>query len=141
MHLVSFPSDSQNRRKAFLPTFFFLEFPVRFLTVEGFSSNGSIEIFNNGTYAWEYLCVENWDDVERTLVCQAQGFNGSSLEVHSKSGTNSSRHTINSCEQLTQTCEEKINTEIKCSGINTFLYPQNESWVTSNKSNKNKDLL
>ena len=86
-----------------------------------------MEIFNNGTYAWEYLCVANWDDVERTLVCQAQGFNGSSPEVHSKSETNSSRQTIHSCEQLTQTCEEKTNTEIKCSGINTFLYPQNES--------------
>ena len=106
--------------------FFFLEFPVRFLTIEGFPSNGSMEIFNNGT--WKYLCVANWDDVERTLVCQGQGYNGSSVEVHSESKTNSSGNTTHSYEYLTQNCKEKINTEIKCSGIiRTFLSPQNES--------------
>ena len=85
-----------------------------------------MEIFNNGT--WKYLCVANWDDVERTLVCQAQGYNGSSVEVHSESKTNSSGNTTHSYEYLTQNCEEKINTEIKCSGIiRTFLSPQNES--------------
>ena len=108
---------------------FFLEFPVRFLTIERFSSNGSMEIFNYGT--WKYLCVANWDDAERSLVCQAQGYNGSSQwEVHSKSGTNSSGNTTRSCEHLTQNCEEKIYTEIKCSGIIvTFSSPQNENWV------------
>ncbi|XP_015769364.1 PREDICTED: hemicentin-2-like [Acropora digitifera] len=70
-------------------------------------------IFNNG--AWKDLCVANWDVVERNLVCQAQGYNGSSLGVHSKSGTNSLGNTTYSCEQLTQNCEEKINTAIKCS--------------------------
>ena len=85
-----------------------------------------MEIFNYGT--WKYLCVTNWDDAERTLVCQAQGYNGSSLEIHSKSGTNSSEKTTRSCEHLTQNCEEKINTEIKCSGITvTFSSPQNEN--------------
>ena len=86
-----------------------------------------MEIFNNGT--WKDLCVVNWDDVERNLVCQAQGNRRSSLEVHSKSGTNSSVNTTHSCEQLTQNCEERINTEIKCSGIKTFLSPQSESLV------------
>ena len=110
------------------PNFFSLEFPVRFLTIEGFPSNGSMKIFNNGTR--KYLCVANWDNVERTLVCQAQGYNGSSVEVHSESETNSSGNTTHSCEYVTQNCEEKINTEIKCSGIiRTFLSPQNESRV------------
>ena len=75
-------------------------------------------IFNNGT--WKDLCVANWDDTERELVCQAQGYKGSSLEVHSKSGTNSSGNTTYSCKQSTQNCEERINTEIKCSGIEIF---------------------
>ena len=84
-----------------------------------------MEIFNYGT--WKYHCVANWDDVERTLVCQAQGYNASSLEVHPKSEANSSANTTHSCEYLTQNCEEKIHTEIKCSGIiKTFLSPQNE---------------
>ena len=86
-----------------------------------------MRIFNNG--AWKDLCVANWDVVERNLVCQAQGYNGSSLGVHSKSGTNSLGKTTYSCEQLTQNCEEKINTAIKCSGIKTFLFPQGESLV------------
>ena len=86
-----------------------------------------MEIFNNG--AWKDLCVANWDDVERHLVCQTQGYKGSSLEVHSKSGTNRSGNTTYSCERLTQNCEERINTEIKCSGIKTFLSPQSESLV------------
>ena len=86
-----------------------------------------MEIFNNGT--WKDLCVANWDDVERNLVCQAQGYRGSNLEVHSKSGTNSSGNTTYSCKKLTQNCEEKINKEIKCSGIKTFLSPQSGSLV------------
>ncbi|XP_044166473.1 scavenger receptor cysteine-rich domain superfamily protein-like [Acropora millepora] len=98
------------------------EFRVSFRTTGGYPSNGSMGIFNNG--AWKNLCVANWDVVERNLVCQAQGYNGSSLGVHSKSGTNSLGNTTYSCEQLTQNCEEKINTEIKCSGIKTFLSPQ-----------------
>ena len=84
-------------------------------------------IFSNGT--WKDLCVANWDVVERNLVCQAQGYNGSSLGVHAKSGTNSLGNTHYSCEQLTQNCEEKINMEINCSGIKTFLSPQGESLV------------
>ena len=84
-------------------------------------------IFNNGV--WQDLCVANWDLVERNLVCQAQGYNGSSLGVHSKSGTNNLGNTPYSCEQLTQNCGEKNNTEIKCSGIKTFLSPQGESLV------------
>ena len=92
-----------------------------------YPSTGTMRIFNNGT--WKDLCVANWDVVERNLVCQAQGYNGSSLGVHSKSGTNSLGNTTYSCEQLTQNCEEKINTEIKCSGIKTFLSPQGESLV------------
>ena len=94
MHLILIPNQShlpQSSCQSSLRTmanqrFFLLEFPVRFLTIEGFSSDGSMEIFNYGT--WKYLCVANWDDAERSLVCQAQGYNGSSLEVHSKSGTN-----------------------------------------------------
>ena len=82
-------------------------------------------IFNNGI--WKDLCVANWDVVERNLVCQAQGYSESSLRVHSKSGTNSLGNTTYSCEQLTQNCEEKINTEINCSGIKTLLSPQGES--------------
>ncbi|XP_044182828.1 hemicentin-1-like [Acropora millepora] len=89
------------------------EFRISFRTTEGYPSNGSMGIFNNGT--WKDLCVANWDVVERNLVCQAQGYNGSSLGVHPKSGTNSSGNASYSCEQLTQNCEEKINTEIKCS--------------------------
>ena len=64
---------------------------------------------------------------ERNLVCQEQGYNGSSLEDYSNSATNSSGNTTHSCEQLTQHCEEKISMEIKCSGIRTFLSPQNKS--------------
>ena len=86
-------------------------------------------IFNNGT--WKDLCVANWDVVERNLVCQAKGYNGSRLGVHLKSGTNSLGNTTYSCEQLSQNCEEKINTEIKCSGIKTLLSPQVESSVNS----------
>ena len=106
--------------------FFFLEFRVSFRT-RGYPSTGSMGIFNDGT--WKDLCVSNWDVVERNLVCQAQGYNGSSLGVHSKSATNSLGKTTYSCEQLTQNCEEKINTEIKCSGIKTFLSLQGESLV------------
>ena len=108
---------------------FFLEFRVSFRTTGGCPSNGSMGIFNNGT--WKDLCVANWDVVERNLACQAQGYNGSSLGVHSKSQTNSLGNLTNSCEQLTQDCEEKINTPLKCSGIKTFLSPraQGESLV------------
>ena len=84
-------------------------------------------IFNNGT--WKDLCVANWDVAERNLVCQAQGYNKSSLGVHFKSATNSLGNTTYSCEQLTQNCEEEINTEIKCSGIKTFLSLKGESLV------------
>ena len=109
-------------------TFPFLsEFRVRFRSRGGCPSNGFMGIFNNG--AWKDLCVANWNVVERNLVCQAKGYNGTSQGVHSKSGTNSLRNTTYSCEQLTQNCEEKINTEIKCSGIKTFLSPQGESLV------------
>ena len=100
---------------------FFLEFPVRFLTVKGFPSNGSMEIFNNGT--WKQLCIANWDNVERLLVCQIQGYNGSTLEVDWPREKNGSGNTSHSCEQLTQNCEEKIDREIKCSGIITILCP------------------
>ena len=86
-----------------------------------------MEVLNNGI--WKDLCVANWDDIERNLVCQVQGYRGSSLEVHSKSVTNSSGNTTHSCEQLTQNCEERISREIKCSGIKTFLSPQSESLV------------
>ena len=84
-----------------------------------------MEIFNNGT--WKDLCVANWDNIERELVCQAQGYNGSSLEVHSRSGKNSLGNATYSCEQLTQDCEGKNDMEIECSGIKTFLSPQGES--------------
>ena len=84
-------------------------------------------IFKNGS--WKDLCVAYWDVVERNLVCRAKGYNGTSQGVHSKSETNSLGNTTYSCEQLTQHCEEKINTEIKCSGIKTFLSPQGESFV------------
>ena len=106
---------------------FFLEFRLSFRTKRGYPSTGSMRIFNNGT--WKDLCVANWDVVERNLVCQAKGYNGSRLGVHSKSGTNSLGNTTYSCEKLSQNCEEKINTEIKCSGIKTFLSPQGESLV------------
>ena len=108
---------------------FFLEFRVSFRTTGGCPSNGSMGIFNNGV--WKDLCVANWDVVERNLVCQAQGYNGSRMGVHSKSETNTSGNTTYSCEQLTQNCEEKISTEIKCSGIyiKTFLSLQGESLV------------
>ena len=99
---------------------FVLEFRVSFRTTRGYPSNGSMGIFNNGT--WKDLCVANWDVAERNLVCQAQGYNGSSLGVHFKSATNSLGNTTYSCEQLTQNCEEEINTEIKCSGIKTFFF-------------------
>ncbi|XP_044167184.1 lysyl oxidase homolog 2-like [Acropora millepora] len=97
------------------------EFRVSFRT-RGYPSTGSMGIFSNGT--WKDLCIANWDVVERNLVCQAHGYNGSSLGVHAKSGTNSLGNTNYSCEQLTQDCEEKINMEINCSGIKTFLSPQ-----------------
>ena len=84
-------------------------------------------IFNNGT--WKDLCVANWEVAERNLVCQAQGYNRSSLGVHFKSATNNLGNTTYSCEQLTQNCEEEINTEIKCSGIKTFLSLKDESLV------------
>ncbi|XP_067025669.1 hemicentin-1-like [Acropora muricata] len=89
------------------------DFPVRFLTVEGFPSNGSMEIFNNGT--WKQLCIANWDNVEGLLVCQEQGYNGSTLRVDWQREQNGSGNTSHSCEQLTQSCEEKIDREIKCS--------------------------
>ena len=106
---------------------FFLEFRVSFRTTGGYPSTGSMGIFKKG--AWKDLCVANWDVVERNLVCQAQGYNESSLGVHSKSGTNGLGNTTYGCEQLTQNCEEKINTEIECSGIKTFLSPQGEILV------------
>ena len=84
-------------------------------------------MFNKGS--WKDLCVANWDVLERNLVCQAQGYNGSSLGVLSRSGTKSIGITTYSCEQLTQNCEGKNDTEIKCSGIKTFLSPQGESLV------------
>ncbi|KAK2565633.1 Scavenger receptor cysteine-rich domain superfamily protein, partial [Acropora cervicornis] len=89
------------------------EFRVSFRTTGGYPSTGSMGIFKKG--AWKDLCVANWDVVERNLVCQAQGYNESSLGVHSKSGTNGLGNTTYGCEQLTQNCEEKINTEIECS--------------------------
>ena len=101
-----------------LPFFLFLDFSVRLLTIKGFPSNGSLQILSNGT--WKDLCITNWNEAERNLVCQAQGYNGSSLGVGSNSGTNTSGNTTHSCEQLTQDCEEKISREIKCSGIKTF---------------------
>ena len=106
----------------------FLEFRVSFRTTGGYPSTGTMRIFKNGR--WKDLCVAKWDAIERNLVCQAQGYNGSSLGVHSKSGTNSLGNSPYSCEQITQNCTEKINTEIKCSGIKTFLSPQGESLVT-----------
>ena len=105
--------------------FFFLEFRVSFRKNMYYPSTGTMRIFNNGT--WKDLCVANWDVVERNLVCQAQGYNGSSLGVHSKSAANSVGNTTYSCQQLTQNCEEEINTEIKCSGIKTSLSLQGES--------------
>ena len=107
--------------------FFFLEFRVSFRTKVHYPSTGSMRIFNNGS--WKDLCVANWDAVERNLVCQARGYNGSSQGVHSKTGTSSLGNTTYSCEQLTQNCEEKINTEVKCSGIKTFLSPRGKSLV------------
>ncbi|XP_074608769.1 scavenger receptor cysteine-rich domain-containing group B protein-like [Acropora palmata] len=98
-----------------------VDFRVSFRT-RGYPSTGSMRIFKNGI--WKDLCVANWDVVERNLVCQAQGYNGSILGVHSKTGTNSLGNTTYSCEQLKRNCEEEINTEIKCSGIKTFLSPQ-----------------
>ena len=109
-----------------LPFFLFLDFSVRLLTIKGFPSNGSLQILTNGT--WKDLCITNWNEAERNLVCQAQGYNGSSLGVCSNSGTNTSGNTTHSCEQLTQDCEEKISREIKCSGIKTFPL-QKESWM------------
>ena len=107
--------------------FFFLEFRVSFRTKVHYPSTGSMRIFNNGR--WKDLCVANWDVVERNLVCQAQGYNGPTQGVHSKTGTSSLGNTTYSCQQLTQNCEERINTEIKCSGIQTFLSPQGKSLV------------
>ena len=107
--------------------FLVLEFRVGFRTTEGFPSTGSMGIFING--AWKDLCVANWDVIERNLVCQSQGYNGSTQGVHWKSGTNSLGNTTYSCKQLTQNCEEKINAEIKCSGIKTSLSPHGESLV------------
>ena len=120
----------QCSQHVFFFVFFFLEFRVSFRTKGCCPSNGSMGIFKKGT--WKDLCVANWDVVERNLVCQAQGYNGSSLENHSKSGTNSLGNTTYSCEQLTQNCEEKFNTEIKCSGILQILfYPK---FATVNKT-------
>ena len=84
-----------------------------------------MQILSNGT--WKDLCITNWNDAERNLVCQAQGYNGTTLEVYSNTGTNTSGNITQSCEQLTQNCEEKISREIKCSGIKKFLSPQNKS--------------
>ena len=106
--------------------FFFLEFRVGFRKKVYYPSTGTMRIFNNGR--WKDLCVANWDVVERNLVCQAQGYNGSSQGAHSKTRTSSLGNTTYSCEQLTQNCEEK-NTEIKCSGITTFFSPQGKSLV------------
>ncbi|XP_015779245.1 PREDICTED: hemicentin-1-like [Acropora digitifera] len=58
------------------------EFRVSFRTTRGYPSNGSMGIFNSGT--WKDLCVANWDVAERNSVCQTQGYNGSSLGVHFK---------------------------------------------------------
>ena len=96
------------------PNFIFLEFSVRFLAIEGFPSDGSMEIFINRT--WKQLCIANWDNTEKTLVCQAQGYNGSTLKVDWQNGTNSVGNTNYSCEQLKQNCQEKTDPEIKCSG-------------------------
>ncbi|XP_067023944.1 scavenger receptor cysteine-rich type 1 protein M130-like [Acropora muricata] len=104
-----------------------VEFRVSFRTTRGYPSNGSMEIFNNGT--WKDLCVANWDVAERNLVCEAQGYTGSSLGVHFKSATNSLGNTTYSCEQFTQNCKEEINTEIKCSGIKRFLPLKDKSLV------------
>ena len=93
--------------------------------MEGFPSNGSMEIFINR--AWKHLCIANWDNTERNLVCQAQGYNGSTLEVDWQGGTNSTGTSTDSCKQLKQTCQVKTNQEIKCSGNKRFLCPQNES--------------
>ncbi|XP_067023937.1 scavenger receptor cysteine-rich domain-containing group B protein-like [Acropora muricata] len=115
------------------------EFRVSFRTTGGCPSTGSMRIFNYG--AWKDLCVVNWDVVERNLVCQAQGYNGSSLGVHSKSGTNSLGNATYSCEQLTHNCEEKINTEIKCSGIKTFLSPHDQvEYFDAWPRNEDKDF-
>ena len=84
-----------------------------------------MEIFNNGK--WKDLCVANWNDAERALVCQVHGYNKSTLEVHSQDETYRSENTTHSCEQLTQSCDEKIDREIKCSGIKTFFSPQNKT--------------
>ena len=96
------------------PNFIFLDFSVRFLTLEGFPSNGSMEIFINRT--WKPLCIASWDNTEKTLVCQAQGYNGSTFEVDWHNGTNSAGNTTYSCEQLKQNCPEETDPEIKCSG-------------------------
>ncbi|XP_044172195.1 deleted in malignant brain tumors 1 protein-like [Acropora millepora] len=106
MHRVSFSSHSLNRKKNSY-------FSVRLLTIKDVPSTGSLQILTNGT--WKDLCITNWNEAERNLVCQAQGYNGSSLGVCSNSGTNSSGNTTHSCEQLTQDCDEKISREIKCS--------------------------
>ena len=147
MRRVFFSSNSQNRKKIIVLGYIiyrkahlflqlrkmtnqtslnlFLDFSVRFLTKKGFPSHGSMQILSKGT--WKDLCITNWNDAERNLVCQAQGYNGSSLEVNSNSGTNNSGNTTHSCEQLTQNCEDKISREIKCSGIKTLLSPQDKS--------------
>ena len=92
--------------------------------MEGFPSNGSVEIFINRT--WKHLCIANWDNTETAVVCQAQGYNGFTSEVDWQGGTNSPGNTTHSCEQLKQNCREKTKEEIKCSGNKTFLCPQNE---------------
>ena len=147
MRRVFFSSNSQNRKKFIVLGYIiyrkahlflqlrtmtnqtslnlFLDFSVRFFTKKGFPSHGSMQILSKGT--WKDLCITNWNDAERNLVCQAQGYNGSSLEVNSNSGTNNSGNTTHSCEQLTQNCEDKISREIKCSGIKTLLSPQDKS--------------
>ena len=89
-----------------------------------------MEIFINRT--WKHLCIANWDNTERNLVCQAQGYNGSTLEVDWQGGTSSAGTTTNSCKQLKQTCQVKTNQEIKCSGNKRFLCPQNESKTDEN---------
>ena len=92
--------------------------------MKGFPSNGSMEIFINRT--WKHLCIAYWDNTERNLVCQAQGYNGFTSEADWQGGINGAKNITHSCEQLKKTCQEKTKQEIKCSGNKTFLCPQDE---------------
>ena len=60
----------------------FLDFLVRFLSMKRFPSHGSMQILSNGT--WKDLCITNWNDAERNLVSQEQGYNGSGNTMHSQ---------------------------------------------------------